>query len=68
LIFGLSSNIKDYFELERSFFETCKVIINIREKEISVLEEQSIVRYGIFLALANVLSGGIRNPQKITLI
>ena len=64
LIFGLSSNIKDYFELERSFFETCKVIINIREKEISVLDEQSIVRYGIFLALANVLSGGIRNPQK----
>jgi hypothetical protein len=64
LIFGLSSNIKNYLELERSFFETCKVIINIREKEISVLEEQSIVRYGIFLALANVLSGGIRSPRK----
>ena len=64
LIFGLSSNLKDYFELERSFFETCKVIINIRKKELSVLEEQSIVRYGIFLALANVLSGGIRSPKK----
>jgi len=64
LIFGLSSNLKDYFELERSFFDTIKIIINIKEKDISILEEQSIVRYGIFLALANVLSGGIRNPKK----
>ena len=56
LIFGLSLTLKNNNELECSFFKKCKSILKSKEA--------SIVKYGVCLALSNVISGGILCPEK----
>jgi hypothetical protein len=69
LIFGLSSNLKENIELERSFFQRGKMFLSTGRREWGLpdmvfIADLPVVRYGTFLALANVLSGGIKSPGK----
>lgn len=56
VIFGLSSSLKKNCEIERIFLGKYKQILKSNELP--------VFKYGVCLALATVLSGGILNPEK----